>query len=211
MLKGLVFACWLATGIAYAQEWELGALGGFGYAPDFTVKGPSGSATTGFQNGGVLGAFAGDDAYDHWSVEAHYLFRFSNLKLSSGGTSVDFGAHTQFFGADGLFHFRPRTSRIRPFLAFGGGVKLLQGTGTASASQPLGNFVALTNTSEALLTADGGVGVKVTLSNHVRVRFEVQDYISAAPSKVIATAPGYTMSGGLWHDVQGIAAISYTW
>jgi hypothetical protein len=211
MWKGLVLACWLATGVAYAQEWEVGAIGGFGYAPDFTVKGPSGSATTGLKNGPVVGAFGGDDAYDHWSVEARYLYRFSNLKLSSGSTSLDFGAHTHILNADALFHFRPRTSRIRPYLVFGGGIKLLEGTGAASASQPLGNLVALTHTSETLLMADGGAGVKINLRQHVRVRFEIQDYISAAPSKVIFAAPGTSMSGGLWHDIQGIAAISYTW
>src|SRR5579862_5033144 len=94
MLKGLVLACFLAAGVASAQEWEVGGLGGFGYAPDLTVKGPSGSASTGLKNGVVIGGFVGDDTYDHWSGEAHYLYRFSDLKLSSGGASVDFGAHT---------------------------------------------------------------------------------------------------------------------
>ena len=210
MLKGLVLACFLAAGVASAQEWEVGGLGGFGYAPDLTVKGPSGSASTGLKNGVVIGGFVGDDTYDHWSGEAHYLYRFNDLKLSSGGASVDFGAHTHIVNGDILWHVSRRESRIRPFFAFGGGIKFLQGMGAESAAQPLGNFAALTHTSQILPMIDAGFGVKVRLNKSFQMRFQLQDYVSPAPTKVIAAAPGNTING-IWNDIQGTAAIAYTW
>jgi hypothetical protein len=69
----------------------LGVIGGFGYAPDLTVKNSVTSASTGYANGGVIGVYAGQDMYRYWSGEANYLYRMSNLKLSGNGKSVEFG------------------------------------------------------------------------------------------------------------------------
>ena len=33
---------------AFGQEWYVGAIGGYGFAPTLNVKGPLGSASTGF-------------------------------------------------------------------------------------------------------------------------------------------------------------------
>src|SRR5579885_2661771 len=162
MNRAALLACFVCAGIAQAQysgtevpaHWEVGVLGGFGWTNDLTVKNPSGSATTGLNSGAAFGAFGGDDMYDHLSGEARYLYRFSDLKLSSGGTSTNFGGHTHIAEGAFLYHFAPRRSSVRPFFAFGGGVKILQGTGIESAGQPLGRFAALTATREILPTAD---------------------------------------------------------
>ncbi|MBK5291528.1 MAG: hypothetical protein JJE04_07640 [Acidobacteriia bacterium] len=210
LIKGIIIAFGLAAGMAWGQtEWEVGALGGFSYARGVSVKGPAGSATAGFANGGVLGVFGGNDMYEHWSGEVRYLYRFSNLRLSSGGTTVSFGGHTHIIHADFLGHFAPRRARVRPFIAFGAGVKGVQGTGIESAGQPLGRLAALTHTSELLGFADVGAGVKVSLTRSVRFRVEVRDYISPKPTKVIAAAPGATLSGVL-NDIVGTAGISFT-
>jgi hypothetical protein len=83
-------------------------------------------------------------------------------------------------------------------------------TGVESASQPLARFAALTATHEILPTAGVGVGVKIALKQHVRLRVEVRDYISAAPSGVIAPAHGLSING-ISHDILGLAGLSYTW
>jgi hypothetical protein len=210
MLKVLILTRALVAGLAHAQVWEVGAIGGYGFSPTLTVKNASGSATTGFENGVVAGAFGGGDTHNYWSGEARYLYRYSDAKLSSGGTTVDFGAHTHIINGDILGHFRPRESRIRPFIAFGGGIKVVVGTGLESASQALGKFAALTKTHETLPVGDIGVGVKVNSAKNVRMRLEVQDFIGPAPDKVIAVAPGAT-GGGIQNDIIGTLAISYTW
>jgi len=79
-----------------------------------------------------------------------------------------------------------------------------------TGGQPLGRFAALTATREILPTADVGVGVKFDLKKHLRFRAELRDYISAAPSSVIAPAAGASISG-IAHDILGFAGLGYTW
>jgi hypothetical protein len=208
MWKGFYAAVILVAGVGRAQQWEVGVVGGYGFTPSLTVKAPSGSAGTGFNNGAAYGAFFGDDSHEHWSGEARYLYRYSDLNLSSGSTSVDFAGHTQFVTADVLGHLARRSSRIRPFFAVGGGLKIINGTGAESAAQPLGNIAALTHTMEFHPVGDVGAGVKLALSRNVRLRLEVRDYISPSPSKVITPVPGATM--GAWmNDIQAMVSLSY--
>ena len=104
-----------------------------------------------FQLGGAaIGFFAGEDMYRYWSGEANYLFRTGDFKVEGGGRSATMAAHTHIITGDILAHFRPKGARIRPFISFGGGVEVLQGTGQESANQPLGNLVALTATRRPL-------------------------------------------------------------
>ena len=210
MFRSFAFLWALSACAAFAQTWEVGATGGYGFTSNLTVKNAAGSATTGLKPGAALGVFGGGDTYNYWGGEVRYLYHYSDLKLSSGGTSVDFGGHEHIMEGDFLAYFRPQSSRIRPFFSFGGGVKLLVGTGVESTKQPLGTFAALTATREVLPTADVGFGVKIDLRNHVRLRLEVRDYISPAPDKVIAAAPGASISGWL-NDVMGLGGLSYTW
>jgi len=194
---------------ASAQIWEVGALGGYGFTNDLSVNSPAGSATAGLAKGGAVGVFGGGDTHNYFSGEARYLYLFSDLRLSSGNTSVDFGAHTPIAEGAILAHFRPRTAKVRPFIAFGGGLKWVIGTGVESAGQPLGRFAALTATHESLPTADVGAGVKINLRDHLRLRVEVRDYLSATPNKVIQPAPGSSLSGIL-NNIVALGGLSYT-
>jgi len=213
MLKKLIFTGLLAACIASAEknEWEVGAIGGYGYAPHLTVSNKTGSANTGIRHGAEVGVFAGEDMYNYWSGEVRYLYRFDNLKLSSGNIkAANFSAHTHIITADFLGHFRERGARMRPFIAFGGGAKVFVGTGIESAAQPLGNLAALTATRETVGMVDVGAGIKMNLRNHVRFRVEMRDYISPAPKNLIAPAPGASLRGIL-NDIQGLVGISATW
>jgi hypothetical protein len=213
MLKKLIFTGLLAACIASAEknEWEIGAVGGYGYAPHLNVSNKTGSADTGIRHGGVVGVFAGEDMYRFWSGELRYLYRFDNLVLSSGNIkTANFSAHTHIITADFLAHFRERGARTRPFIAFGGGAKVMVGTGIESASQPLGNFAALTATHEILPVADIGAGIKWDFHKNLRFRVEARDYISPAPNKVIAPASGASL-GGVLNDIQGMLGFSVTW
>ena len=82
-------------------------------------------------NGYAVGAFFGADAYSNWGGELRYLYRQSDLKLESGSTSAHFAANTNILNFDFLWHVRTRESSVRPFIAFGAGMKFLDGTGTA--------------------------------------------------------------------------------
>ncbi len=200
----------LLASAAFGQQWYAGATAGYAFAPDLTVNSPFGSASTGFDNGYAVGAFFGGDTYAYWGGEVRYLYRQSDLKLESGGTSAHFAANTNILNADFLWHLRPRESTLRPFVVFGAGMKFLDGTGTESASQPLGRFAALTNTRETIPVGDVGVGIKKNFHNSWQLRAEVRDYIGPSPHKVIAAAPGAALSGWL-NDIIGSVSIAYRW
>ena len=213
MLRGFVCTLLLAAAPAIAQEptrWELGVIGGFGYAPSLTVRNSVTSASTGFAKGGAVGFYAGEDTYRYWGGEATYLYRMSDLKLSGNGKSVEFGGHTHLITGDFLAHFRPVGSHIRPYLSFGGGIEVMQGTGTESAGQPLSTLAALRHTREVLPVGEAGAGFKIQLRRHVRLRVQVRDYISTAPNQVIRPRPGASISG-MVNDIIGMGTLAWTW
>jgi len=199
----------LFASIAAAQTWEAGVLGGFGVTPDKSVSSAAGSASTGFKNGGTFGIFGGANDYSYIGGEASYLYRLSDLKVSSGGTQVDFAGHTQFLDFRFLVHFAAREKRFRPFVAVGGGVAIYSGTGEPNAAQPLNNIVALTETRETKPMASGAAGIKYRLTQHLGLRFEFRDYATPFPNRLIGPAPGASVSGWLqnFEAVGGIAGV----
>jgi hypothetical protein len=201
------FAAVLAGGTVFAQGFELGAVGGYSYAPSLGVTEASATASAGLGHGQVVGAYGGQDMYRYIGGEVRYLYGFGSLQASSNNTSVTFARHTNTITYDMLGYLRPTGSRVRPFLALGGGVEIVSGTGAESAAQPLGNFVALTNTRETLGVGDVGVGLKISLSKHLRLRLEAHDYMSPSPDKVIAPAPGASI-GGFMNNIVGVASIA---
>jgi hypothetical protein len=208
--KKLCYATMLASGVASAQIWELGVIGGLGYAPNLSVKEGSATASAGLGHGAAVGAYGSEDTYPHFGGEVRYLYSFGNLEASSNGTLVRFGRRTHTITGDILIYPRPTESRVRPFLALGGGVEILDGTGRESAAQPLGEFVALTHTRETLAVGDVGAGFKIGLSEHLRLRIEAHDYAGPSPKKVIAPAPGASV-GGFMNNIVGTVSIAFAW
>ncbi len=95
---------------------------------------------------------------------------------------------------------------------------MIEGAGNEGTAQPLGNcftagptcYAALTSTQEVQLVGEIGVGVKVQLANHFRLRIQVRDYISPKPNQVIAPGPGATLTG-FPNDVVGTVSLGFTW
>lgn len=196
-LNRICLAMALLTPALVAQQWEAGGLGGFGITPEVTAKGPDGSASTGLKNGAMFGAFGGSNDYARLGGEASYIYRVNDLRVSAGGQEVTFAGHTQFLDFRMLVHLSPRESKVRPFVAVGGGVGIYSGTGEPNAAQPLNNFVALTNTRETKPMVSGAAGIKYRLSPHLSLRFEVRDYATPFPNRLIGPAPGVTVGGWL--------------
>jgi hypothetical protein len=192
-----------------AQSWEVGGGVGGGFYTSQTVNSPAGSASAKLQTGLAGSAWLGNTWQGHWSGELRYDYGMSNLALSSGGTSVSFGAHTQQFHYDIAWHATSSESRIRPYVAVGAGVKLYQGTGTQLAYQPLSNFALLTQQQDLTPLVSAGAGVKFQLSPHVQIRMDVHDYLTPFPNKVITPNVGAKVGGWL-QDFVPMIGISYT-
>ena len=220
MLRALICAVLLSGAAATAQEtrWDVGVIGGYGFANNLTVTNATSSVDAGTKNGGVFGVYGGEDTYRYFSGEASYLYRDSAFKLDGHGQSASLDGHTHIITGDILAHFRPRESRLRPFVSFGGGIKILVGTGAENASQPLGAcagpgpncFAALTATRELIPVGDAGIGFKYQLSRSVRIRVQIRDYISGRPQDVIAVGPGARFSG-IFNDFIGTGSVGFTW
>jgi len=205
---GFILLALALPAACYAQRGYIGGAAGYSVAKGLTVTNAAGSAETGLKPGAALGAFAGHNLYDYFSGELRYLYRFSDLKLSSGGTEITFSGMSHAVHYDLLIFGRGRDAPVRPFAAVGGGVRYYRGTGKEHAVQPLSTFAILTKTSEVkgLLTAGGGVEVKV--APHVFLRLEFRDYITPVPKLVIAPVPGAKIKGWL-HDFTPLGGISF--
>ncbi len=192
-----------------AQRGYLGGTAGYGVAKGLTITNAAGTAETGFKPGAAAGAFAGHSLYEYVSGEFRYLYRFGDLKLSSGGTEVTFSGMSHAVHYDLLIFGRNRDAPVRPFAAVGGGVRYYRGTGKEHAYQPLSSFAILTKTSEVkgLLTAGGGIQVK--LAQHVFLRAEFRDYITPVPRVVITPVPGAKIKGWV-HDFTPLGGIGFS-
>ncbi len=81
---------------------------------------------------------------------------------------------------------------IQPFVAFGGGIKIYQGTGTQVVYQPLSNVALLTQAQDLTPMGSAGVGVKIKIAPHVNLRLDVHDYLTPFPKQVITPLSGKT-------------------
>ncbi len=144
------------SSLAMAQEWELhgwelGGMGSYGFYKNGSVTSSEGSATAGISPGYGLGAVVGLDHPNRWlGGEFRYTYRDSPLKLSANGTDVKFSGASHIIAYDLLIH-RPQrhaNSRVQPFLAIGGGMRVYRGTGDEAAFQPLSDFALLTKTQD---------------------------------------------------------------
>lgn len=199
----------LAPAAGWTQQYELGGLGGFGVPKGLTAEAGGASADTGFQSGGAWGVVGTDNMYSRISGEFRYLFRWSKLRVASGGQEATFGGRSHIVHYDFLFHTKLRENKTRPFIAVGAGIKVFAGTGVERAFQPLSQFVLLTKKREMQPLISVGGGVKWHFRNHLSVRVEVRDYVTPPPKEVLVPAPGARITGWL-HDIVPLVGLSYT-
>jgi Outer membrane protein beta-barrel domain len=206
----VTFIALLATApAALAQKWEVGVAGGGSFSTSQTFKNAVTHADAGLSNGLAVSAWLGNNSNGLISGELRYDYEHTDLKLSSGGTNVNFGAMTNAIHYDFVLHFAPSESHIRPFVSAGAGVKLFTGTGKEQEFQPLSNVALLTKTSEVKPLIALGGGVKVSLSPAVQLRLEAHDFLTPFPKNVIAPAQGATVGGWL-QDFVVMAGLSFT-
>jgi len=204
----LVCSAVVAPG-AMAQSWEVGGGVGGGFYTSQDVTSPAGSASAKIQTGITGGVWLGNNIQGHWSGELRYEYGMGDLALSSGGTTATFGAHTQQFHYDFMWHATSSESRIRPYIAAGAGIKLYQGTGAQVAYQPLSNIALLTQQQDLTPLVSVGGGVKFQLSPHMQIRLDVHDYLTTFPKNVITPNIGGKVGGWL-QDIVPMVGISYT-
>ncbi len=193
---------------AYAQKWEIGAVGGGSFYTKSEVTLNNSSVDAKFTPGFAVGFVLSNDINRYLGGDIRYTFQRSDAQLSGAGATVNFGAQSHALHYDFLLHFAPPGQKTRPFISFGAGVKHFQGTGTEGTAQPLSNYAILTKTSDTTPLASVGFGVKFRVSPKANLRLEIKDYITPAPSKIIAPNRGANLSGWI-HNFVPLVGISY--
>jgi hypothetical protein len=185
---------------ALAQKWEFGGGVGGGFYTSHDISGPAGSAAGKFSSNVAASGWLANSSDKAWGGELRYDYQRGEAQLSSSGTTATFAAQTHAVHYDVQLHFAPREATVRPFIAFGGGFKLYQGTGTEVVSQPLSKIGLLTKTTDIKPLVGAGAGLKVSVSRSIGLRAEVHDYFTPFPDKVIAPALG-AKAGGWIQDI----------
>jgi len=197
------------AGACAAQEWEVGGMASYGFYKNLTIASPVGSAVAGFSNGTAFGAVLGHSSSGRVSGEFRYTYSNADLKLSSGGTDASFNGVAHIIHYDLVLHPRARHgSKVMPFLAAGGGMKLYRGTGHEVTYQPLETIALLTKTQQIKPMLSVGGGLKMILGPRLVLRAEVRDYITTFPNKIIVPVPG-TKANGWLNDFVPMIGISY--
>jgi|SRR5579871_5036363 len=180
-----------------AQKWEIGVGAGGGFYTSQDVTAPGGSASANLQSNVAASAWLGNNGAGRLGGDLRYDYQRGDLQLKSGGTEATFGAETHAIHYDFLFYATPSESKVRPFVAVGGGVKMYQGTGKEVVYQPLSNFALLTKATDITALVSVGAGVKFQLGSHVDLRLDVHDYLTPFPKKVITPNAGAKVGGWL--------------
>lgn len=207
----LLLSVVLATApAALAQRWEFGVGAGGGFYTAQDVEREDGTTADAKIKPGVAGTvFLGNNTNDWLGGELRYTFQMGDLNLKSGSGEASFGAQSHAIHYDFLWHAASQSATARPYIAFGGGVKIYQGTGSEREFQPLDQFALLTKTRDLRPMGSVGAGVKLRLADRWQLRLDVHDYITPFPKKVIEPNVGSKVSG-LVHDIIPMFAIVYT-
>jgi len=137
-----------------------------------------------------------------------YLYHDGDPFLSTSAAKGSIQGQSHAFHYDVLFHARGRQSRVRPYIAVGVGAKYYATTGPAPVPQPMPKIAGLAGTNQFRALFTGGAGVKYRLTDHILVRADVRDYVTAFPTHLIVPAANGT-DHGIFHQFTPLFGVSY--
>ncbi|MGA3025303.1 MAG: hypothetical protein ABSF98_11060 [Bryobacteraceae bacterium] len=206
IVLGLLSSCALL-----AQKWEIGAAGGGSFYTSETFTGSVASADASFTTALAASVWLGNDSGRFLGGEVRYDFEASRPQLTSSGEKETLAGETHAIHYDFLLHFAPRTSRVRPFVAAGAGVKIYRGTGEELAYQgPLESVGLLTKMQDLKPMISVGGGIKFAITPSLQLRIEVHDYLTPFPANVVTPNVGTKAGSGWLQDFVPMFGLSFT-
>ncbi len=193
---------------AVAQSWEFGGAVGGGFYTSQDVTAPGASASAKIATNLAASAWLTNNGRGHWGGEVRYDYQLGDLSLSSGSTNASFAAQSYAMHYDVLWYATPNGSKVRPFVAAGGGIKVYRGTGNEVVYQPLSGLALLTKGQDLTPLVSVGAGIKAQVSSHIQFRVEVHDYLTTFPKNIITPNQGAKV-GGWMQDFVPMVGISY--
>jgi opacity protein-like surface antigen len=199
----------LFVSAACAQQYEAGAVIGYGWYRNGSIYSNSGTAVAGIRNRFAAGVVLGDEFSKYVSAEFHYLYQDGHPFLEAPGVKVDIQGQSDALTLDLLFHLKPRGARWRPFIEGGAGAKDYIIAGPAPFPQPIPQIAVLTTNDVWKVVFSVGGGVKYALRPHVLLRAEFRDYLTTFPRQQIVPAPHNT-ARGVFEQFTPLFGVSYT-
>ena len=193
----------------FAQNYEVGAAGGYGFYRNARVIASPGTVTAGIRNRFVAGATLTEDMYERVSGELRYLYQDGDPFVSGFGRKANLEGQSHSVTYELLFHVKDREQRLRPYVAVGGGIKYFRTTGPEPVPQPFPDIVTLTNANELRWLVSVGGGLKYRVSRRVILRADFRDYINPFPHKLFVPIPGGT-GRGLLHQFTPMLGVGYS-
>jgi hypothetical protein len=199
------------SNVCQAQEWEVGAVAGYGFYDNATIGNPVAgvSASAGFHPGFALGAFVGENRYEHVGGELRYLFMWGAPELQFHNTRATMRGYTNLVVYDVLVHMKSQDSKVRPYLAGGAGIKVFTGTNTQFLAQPLTQFAVLRPLQQVEPAVSAGGGLKFRLARHALLRTDFRTYISPLPRHLFRPTGVSEIRGWVYNFVPQVG-IGYT-
>ncbi|MDA0207265.1 MAG: outer membrane beta-barrel protein [Acidobacteria bacterium] len=198
----LLLLCSFAPGVFAQQNLFVG-----GYVGVSTVSADARTdvATSGAQfssykpeNGLTAVGFAGRHLSDWFSVMGSYGWNRNSMLLAVGdagpvsnATSREYASSMRTAMGEALFYFRPRRSRIRPYLSAGAGLVNIHATSRGAASsfgRPPSLPDSIDHTGAAVRVA---VGIDLFVSKNMALRYSFSETIQGNPfsTALTPTAP----------------------
>ena len=199
----------LFAGVAFAQQYEIGANIGYGFYRGGSIYSAFGTAQAGIQNRFAAGIILGDEFSNYVSAEFHYLYHDGHPFLQAPGVKSDIQGNSDSLTCDLLFHFRTREHRWRPFLDGGSGAKEYVIAGPEPFPQPIPQIASLTTNDIWKVVFSVGGGLKFRPVPHMLLRAEFRDYLTTFPRQQIVPAPHNT-ARGVFEQFTPLFGVSYT-
>jgi opacity protein-like surface antigen len=204
----IVFVGIAFVGIAFGQQYEIGANVGYGFYRSGTIFSTSGTAQAGIRNRFAAGIILGDDFSNYVSAEFRYLYHDGHPFLEAPSVKSEIQGQSHTLTGELLFHFKTRDHRWRPFLAGGSGAKAYIIAGPEPFPQPIPQIASLTTNDVWKVVFSVGGGVKLRLHSHVLMRAEFLDYLTTFPRQQIVPAPHNT-ARGVFEQFTPLFGVSY--
>ena len=134
-----------------------------------------------------------------WGGDLRYFYSKNDLELDAGANSHSLGGQSHTVHYDVLYYLTDSNANVRPFVAFGGGFRVYQGTGSEQPDAPGSGLALLTKSNQTVPTGDVGIGVRFKIGDNVSFRVEFRDFVTETPDKVIAPGLGADI-GSILHN-----------
>jgi hypothetical protein len=198
----------LSPTTCYAEQWEIGGLGAYGWYHDATITTPARSESIGMAPKGAMGVVFAEDPYKYIGGEVRWLYIFGQPQIRVGGIELTRPGFSNVVHYDLIIHVTPQEAKLRPFFAVGGGVRVYSVRDRRDFNRPLFPCESRKSQNEAEALISAGGGLKYIVTHSLQVRMDFRTYLTPTPTDLFRPiGPSFTR-GWIYNFVPSLG-VSY--